>query len=334
MKTCSKPLNVSWVIDENKNFLMQEITGHFCGIDFLFQEDLDHMNSNNLFGSLKFNGSKLKKIFPKNIENSFDHYLIGAGYEMSGKLGFDFSKPNFINFDGLFSGKDFELFSYQFKTMFSKLHIDENSVKFTDFKISDGAGIVTINEMNFEKNKNIWELNIPLLKIKDLRPSLLKEINKPLEEITPFLIRDLVLKDFKGDLGNKNSFSGNGNMHFINSFKRGQSVFDFPADVLSRIVGIDLELLTPVKGSVDFFVKNGKFNLAKLNDSFSEAERSKFFLLDKGQKPFVDFDGNIYINIAMKQYVLFKFTESFVISIRGNLEDPKCNLKKKRGFFN
>ena len=189
-----------------------------------------------------------------------------------------------------------------------------------------------VNEMSFEKNKNKWQFLMPLLKIKDLRPSLLKNINQPLDEITPFLIRELVLKDFKGELGNKNSFSGNGNLHFINSFKRGQSVFDFPADVLSRIVGIDQELLTPVKGTVDFFVKNGKFNLSKLGDSFSEAERSKFFLLDKGQKPYVDFDGNIYINIAMKQYVLFKFTESFVISIRGNLEDPKCNLKKKRGF--
>ncbi|NGX41293.1 MAG: hypothetical protein KR126chlam4_01132 [Candidatus Anoxychlamydiales bacterium] len=330
----SNPLNISWLIDENKNFLVKEITGYFCGADFLFQEDLEKINSNNLFGSLKFNGSKLKKILPKNIESSFDHYQIGSGYEISGKLGFNFSKPNFIHFDGLFSGKDFELSSFQFKTMFSKLHIDERSVKFTDFKISDGAGIVTINDMSFEKNKNKWQLNMPILKIKDLRPSLMKEINKPLDDITPFLIRDLVLNDFKGDLGNINSFTGNGSMHFINSFKRGQSVFDFPADVLSRIVGIDQELLTPVKGKVDFFVKNGKFNLSKLIDSFSEAERSKFFLLDKGQKPYVDFDGNIYINIAMKQYVLFKFTESFVISIRGNLDDPKCNLKKKRGFLN
>ncbi|NGX34752.1 MAG: hypothetical protein K1060chlam1_01106 [Candidatus Anoxychlamydiales bacterium] len=331
---CSNPLNISWLIDADKKFLIKEVIGNFCGIDFLFQEDLEKINSNNLFGSLKFNGSKLKKILPKNIENSFDHYLIGSGYEISGKLGFNFSKANFINFDGLFSGKDFELSSYQFKTMFSKLHIDEKSVKFTDFKVSDGSGIVMVNEMSFEKNKNKWQFLMPLLKIKDLRPSLLKNINQPLDEITPFLIRELVLKDFKGELGNKNSFSGNGNLHFINSFKRGQSVFDFPADVLSRIVGIDQELLTPVKGTVDFFVKNGKFNLSKLGDSFSEAERSKFFLLDKGQKPYVDFDGNIYINIAMKQYVLFKFTESFVISIRGNLEDPKCNLKKKRGFLN
>ncbi|NGX52318.1 MAG: hypothetical protein KR126chlam5_00615 [Candidatus Anoxychlamydiales bacterium] len=330
----SNPLNISWLIDENKNFLVKEITGYFCGVDFLFQEDLEKVNSNKLFGSLKFNGSKLKKILPKNIESSFDQYQIGTGYEIGGKLGFDFSKSNFINFDGLFSGKDFELFSFQFKTMFSKLHIDEKSVKFTDFKISDGAGIVTINDMSFEKNKNKWQLNMPSLKVKDLRPSLMKEINKPIDEITPFLIRDLVLKDFKGDLGNINSFTGNGSMHFINSFKRGQSIFDFPADVLSRIVGIDQELLTPVKGKVDFFVKNGKFNLSKLIDSFSEAERSKFFLLDKGAKPYVDFNGNIYINIAMKQYVLFKFTESFVISIRGNLDDPKCNLKKKRGFLN
>jgi hypothetical protein len=162
----------------------------------------------------------------------------------------------------------------------------------------------------------------------------MQKINEPLAEITPFLIRELFLYDFKGDLSAKESFSGYGHLYFINSFKRGHSVFDFPADVLSRIVGIDQALLTPVKGKIDLKVKNAKFYLTNLKDSYSESERSKFFLLDKGRKPYVDFDGNIYINIAMKQYVLFKFTESFVISVRGNLEKPQCNLKKRRGFLN
>ncbi|NGX64065.1 MAG: hypothetical protein KR126chlam6_01489, partial [Candidatus Anoxychlamydiales bacterium] len=328
-----KPLQISWIVDENKNLLIKEMIGYFCGTDFMFQEDIDKLNSNKLFGSLKIDNTKLRGILPKNIEDSMKRFSVGSGYEIGGNLSFDFSKPNFINFEGLFSGKDFELLDFQFKTMFAKFKILDNFIQISDFKISDQAGIVTINELLFQKKNNKWQLNMPVLKIKDLRPSLMKPIDKPLDEMTPFLIRELVLKDFKGNLDNKNSFSGNGYFHFINSFKRGHSVFDFPADVLSRIVGIDQELLTPVTGKMDFNVKNAKFNLSKLTDSFSESERSKFFLLGKGQKHYVDFDGNIYLNIAMKQYVLFKFTESFVISIRGNLDDPQFNLKKKRGFL-
>lgn len=329
-----QPLHVKWLIDENKKFQLKEIIGYFCGADFLLQEDIDNVNSNKLFGSIKIDSSKLKKILPKRIEEMMSRYFIGKGYEIWGRLDLNFSKNKNIFFEGLFSGKDFEMLNYQFKTMFSKLKIGTRKIQFNDLKISDQAGILTIKELKLEKKENKWFLSMPLLKIKDLRPSLMQKINIPLPEMTPFLVRELVLYEFEGDVSSKESFTGHGHLTFINSFKRDHSPFDFPADVLSRIVGIDQALLTPVKGKVDLKVKDGKFYLTTLKDSFSESERSKFFLLDKGQKPYIDFDGNIYINIAMKQFVLFKFTESFVISIRGNLENPKCNLKKKRGFLN
>lgn len=329
-----QPLSIKWLINEDKKIQIKEIAGYFCGTDFLFQQDLDNANSNMLFGSIKIDNLKLKKILPKNIEKTINHYLIGKGYELSGRLNLDVLKEKNIIFEGLLSGKDFELLGYQFKTMFSKIYIDSNQIHVNDLKISDQAGIVTLKELNLNKKQDKWLLSIPLLKIKDLRPSLMQKINTPMQELTPFLVRELFLYNFKGDLSSKESFSGYGHLSFINSFKRGHSVFDFPADVLSRIVGIDQALLTPVKGKIDLKVKDGKFYLANLKDSYSESERSKFFLLDKGTKPYIDFDGNIYINIAMKQYVLFKFTESFVISIRGKLENPQCNLKKKRGFLN
>lgn len=329
-----QPLSVKWIVNENKKIQVKEIVGSFCGVNFLMQEDLDRINSNKLFGSIKVDVSKLKKILPKSIEDNLNHYFVGKGYEFSGRLDLDFSKNDNAIFEGLFSGKDFELIGYQFKTMFSKINISKEKIQFNDIKISDQSGILTVNELLLKKNENNWNLSIPVLKIKDLRPSLLQKINEPLEEITPFLVRELYLYDFNGDLSSKESFTGNGYFYFINSFKRGHSVFDFPSDVLSRIVGIDQALLTPVKGKVNLEVKDAKFYLTTLQDSFSEAERSKFFLLDKGKRHYIDFDGNIYVNIAMKQYVLFKFTESFVISIRGDLENPDFNLKKKRGFLN
>jgi len=329
-----QPLNIKWIINEDKKIQVKEMAGYFCGANFLLQEDIDNINSNKLFGSIKMDISKIKKILPKSIEDIITHYFIGKGYELSGRFDLDFLKNKNIFFEGLFSGKDFEILGYQFKTMFSKINIGPQKIKLNDLKISDQAGILTLKNLDLEKNKNKWVLSVPGLKIKDLRPSLMQKMKTSSQEITPFLVRELFLYDFEGDLSSKESFSGHGYFCFINSFKRGHSVFDFPSDVLSRIVGIDQALLTPVKGKVELKVKDGKFYLTNLKDSFSESERSKFFLLDKGMKPYIDFNGNIYINIAMKQYVLFKFTESFVISIRGNLENPQYNLKKKRGFLN
>ncbi|MFA6119316.1 MAG: hypothetical protein WCT85_01420 [Parachlamydiales bacterium] len=328
-----EPLSIKWQID-NKKIIVKEISGHFCGINFLMQEELDNLNSNKLFGSIKIDMTKMKKILPEDIQSSITSYSLGKGYEISGKLDIDFSKNNKFVFDGIFSGKDFELIGYQFKTMFSKISINDDLIKISDFKISDQAGILIVNEIDFTKKDDKWHLSIPVLKIKDLRPALMQKINQPLGEMTPFLIREMYLYDVQGEIGAKESFTGHGNLTFINSFKRGYSVFDFPADVLSRIVGIDQALLVPVRGKIDLKIKDAKLNLINLYDSFSESERSKFYLLDKSKKSHIDFNGNIFINIAMKQYVLFKFTESFVISIRGNLENPEYNLKKKRGFLN
>jgi hypothetical protein len=35
----------------------------------------------------------------------------------------------------------------------------------------------------------------------------------------------------------------------------------------------------------------------------------------------------------MKQFVLFKFTEFFLISIEGTMADPRVRLQKKKGIF-
>jgi hypothetical protein len=332
-KTSTNPLKVSWSLDEDNNFKIKEVKGSFCGLDASFREENNQILQTNLFGSMKLDFSKFQNLIFNN-KHFIDKFKIKKGYELSGKLSLDLDKKPKFNFKGIFSGKNFELLNYEFKTLFCSLDANEEKIDISNFKISDSSGILTINTLSFLKNKNFWEYNIPKIHIRELRPSLLKKKSEKQPKITPFLVREMNIYDFKGNTLDKNSITAKGYLSFINSFKRGHYVFDFPTDVLSRIVGLDLQLLTPVKGVIDFDVKDSRFYLSEMKDSFSENERSKFFLSDKGQKPYVDFDGNLYINIAMKQFVLFKFTESFIISIRGDLETPKCNLKKKRGFFN
>ena len=177
-----------------------------------------------------------------------------------------------------------------------------------------------------------WTLSIPHLTILEMRPSLLQKIGKGPGEISPFVIRQLHIDDLKGLLERSKTWTAHGEFYFINSYKRERTVFDIPSDVLSRIVGLDLDLLVPVCGTLKYQLKDGFFRLTQLEDSFSENHRSEFFLVEGEDSPAVDLDGNVKILIKMKQFVLFKFTESFLISIDGKLDNPQFHLQKKRRF--
>jgi hypothetical protein len=118
-------------------------------------------------------------------------------------------------------------------------------------------------------------------------------------------------------------------MSFVNSFKREHTVFDLPADFFGRIFGLDVELMIPVRGRLKLELKEGRFWLSDLEDAYSEGKRSKFFLVKEGLSPSIDLNGNLHIFVTMKQYVLFKFTENFLLTIDGSIESPSYHLQKK-----
>jgi hypothetical protein len=189
-----------------------------------------------------------------------------------------------------------------------------------------------IDELMLEgKDNQPWTIAIPNLTILEMRPSLLQRPGGAAGSISPLVVRQLTLTDFKGLLDDGKTYTAQGKLRFINSYKRGETVFDLPANVLSRIVGLDLDLLIPVTGNLEFNLKDGYFNLLELTDAYSEAKRSQFFL-EMNPPPRMDLDGNLQIFIKMKQFVLLKITESLLISIDGVLNEPKYHLKKRRFF--
>ncbi|HEY4255027.1 MAG TPA: hypothetical protein VGM34_01605, partial [Chlamydiales bacterium] len=149
------------------------------------------------------------------------------------------------------------------------------------------------------------------------------------DPLTPLVVRELTVQNLKGLLDELSTYTATGHVSFINSFKREKTVFDLPSDVLGRIIGLDLELLIPVTGEFSFQLKEGAFQLHSLKDAYSEANRSEFFLVAPSDLPHMDLDGNLNIQIQMKQFVLFKFTEAFVISLKGTLKHPNFSLQKK-----
>ena len=254
---------------------------------------------------------------------------MGKGYELKGRLKIEKNAPYF---QGILCGKQIELFGYQFRTLLGQVDLGPKKMRIYDVKISDTAGIMKIDEIVLAGKDHLpWTIDIPTLTILELRPSLLQHPGEPVGPISPLVVRELKLTDFKGLLEDGKTYTAKGKLHFINSYKREETVFDLPVNVLSRIVGLDLELLIPVTGDLDFELKDGFFNLTSLTNAYSEGERSEFFLKMEPQ-PTMDLDGNLNIFIKMKQHVLLKFTESFLISIEGQLNDPQFHLKKRRFF--
>ena len=256
----------------------------------------------------------------------------GDGYKIVGSLLFDNNDLSWKSFKGSMYGKQFKIGGYQVKTLIADIDLDENNLLIKDFKVSDNAGILSIDKIKISDLQKDKIISITSIQLREFRPSLLSKDEKNQTDIKPLLIKELDVLKINGSLNDKKSIKGKGHLSFINSFKRGRTIFDVPADMLSRIFGVDLEIMIPVTGFINYQIKDGKIIFTKLQDAYSESKRSKFFLLDKDMA-YIDFDGNIHCNIKMKHYVLFKFTEPFVIQISGKIPKPKVNLQRKRGFL-
>lgn len=315
------PLTFDW--EYSDALFIRSIEGTFSGIDASFHAE----KPNVLVGSAHLNFTAVAPLLPPDVAQVFDEIKMGKGYEFKGRLSIDNNLPYF---EGILSGKAIELFGFQFRTLLAQVDLAPNQMRIFDVKISDSAGIMKIDEVILQ-DQTPWTIHIPNLTILDMRPSLLLRPGGTVGPINPLVVRHLKIEDFKGILDDGRTYTGKGNLHFINSYKREETVFDLPANVLSRIVGLDLELLIPVTGDLTFEIQDGFFNLLELTNAYSEGKRSQFFLETEPQ-PRMDLDGNLEIFIKMKQFVLFKITESFLISIDGALSDPQFKLKKKRLF--
>lgn len=315
------PLTIDWEYDQLLS--IQSIEGSFGGVEASFHAD----SQNSLIGSARINFTELSQLLPLEIAQGFEEIKMGKGYELKGRLKFENNLPYF---QGILCGKQIEFFGFQFRTLLGQVDLGPKKMRIYDVKISDSAGIFKIDEILLQ-DESPWTLSVPTITLTDLRPSLLQRPGGSVGPISPLVVRQCILSNLKGLLAEAKTYTAQGKLHFINSYKREESVFDLPANVLSRIVGLDLELLIPVKGDLLFDLSDGYFHLNELTDAYSEGKRSQFFL-EMDPPPSMDLDGNLQIFIKMKQFVLLKITESFLISIEGKLDDPEFHLTKKRFF--
>lgn len=171
-----------------------------------------------------------------------------------------------------------------------------------------------------------WLVEMPLMTMKKLQLAQFQQFKQ-----NPYEIGTLELRGFKGALASPNTFSGEGRAYFHHSSKtdKASSIVQIPSEILSTL-GLDLSTLSPVSGTVDYRLENGKVYLTKLKDVYSAGHLSKFYLSKKETHPsYVDFDGNIQMHVNVKQNnLLFKLRNFFTINVEGTIHNPKYSIVK------
>ncbi len=308
-------MKISWTKDPEFGFQIKRVLGGFSGL----QIDLN-ANGTVLQGNVQVKGARAVNLFPFEIRDKFQKLGVGDGFLLKG----DWLVTNTIQFNGLLLGKDFKFYGYQFETLTSKLDCSWTEISLRDIKVSDPAVTIDVNKFDMTFADDNWHFCLPEMIITKLRPSKLCMAGggRPMFE-KPLIAKEIVLNDFHGIVSDPTSYRGEGYLSFTNKSKNPfqNTIFDVPAEIMARL-GLDLSVMTPVIGSVHYEIKNGKIVLNKFKEMFSERKLSKFYLSEKHIST-IDFDGNLDLQIRMKQYnLLFKLTEPFSFNIQGPYTKP------------
>jgi len=342
IKDAKEMLTIGWQIDPQNGYYINKIEGGLCGITCNLVRDQNRaLAIDNLYlvGRVDLNFKKLPALMDESLAARIKSWELGQGYAFQGQWSYNKGQEKNIPFMESFAfqgdlvGSDIELMGYQFSQLSAQVTHAPEATNVRHFLIADACGSLQIDEMTcFQTEPNVKKMVIPLITVKQYRPSLMRFVNTDMPRVHKTLvINPIEIQNFSGILGERKSFIGRGSLNFVNPIKKDyqHTILAIPADILTRI-GLDPEVLTPVKGRIDYEIKNGKIFLTSFKDMYSKKKVSKFYLSSGHSPSYVDFDGNMYVNVGMKQYnLIFKLAELFTVTVQGTLKKPIYNLQRQ-----
>ena len=310
-------------------YTIHKLVGDVFGLQFAFYPEFTANTSpyQSLQGNICIEAKKLSAITSEDVTGMIRELGLHKGISLQGTLQIPEENPLMgTNFQGWLQGSNFDLLGYQFRTLSGGISITPGEVILSDICVSDEGVQGTIPEWTASFREGDWHLQIPHLQLRNLRPSILKKPDLASFSVKPFIIKELNIQDITGVLSNPDTLVGKGHLVFTNTFKEGHHLIDIPMEIISRL-GLDMVLLVPIYGELEYVLKDGKIQFTKLKNSHSENKRSYFYLANHRGESFVDLKGNLHMDIKMKQYVLFKITEFFILSLDGPLDNPSVFLR-------
>lgn len=308
-------------------FMIKKIKGTLCGLEIDFLPPLDKISDKELIqGSIKIHLAAFGEYFPKCLDLFGKQVSPNSKYELYGTIALD--KKNWQNsrFTGCIRGKNIHILGYQLQSIFGEVSLENQNITMQNFSIYDLAMQLRIPNGCLKKIKSQgWQFSFPKIIIRDMRPSLLKKAGISRGVAKPFLITELRCNEVNGQIDDPLSFTGSGFLHFTNSYKTEYNFFSIPMEIISRL-GLDIAMLVPVQGTLEYAIKEGKIQLLQLKKCYSKGKRSQFHLV-QNDPSYIDWNGKLHVNLRVKQYALLKIAELFILSIYGNLESPHISLR-------
>ncbi|MFI5333653.1 MAG: hypothetical protein ACHQT8_00625 [Chlamydiales bacterium] len=300
----------------------ENISGTLAGLKVELAQSKKHHEI--LSGTVKIDLRKLSSFFPKEGKELVSLLNLGKGYELVG----DFTLPKVgkPHFRGKVLGHQFECLGFIFETLQAHAELGFDHVRLSQFAIQDRGvkGEIKLVKIERQAGTNDWLLDVPLIQLQEVSPSLLCREKTGVGEARPLTIKNFSLFDLRGSLNDASTLSGRGHLNFTNISKREQSLLDLPIQFVKDL-GLDPSLLVPVYGEIDLELKGKRFYVRDLRNAHSEAKRGQFFLAD--EKPsYIDLSGNVHVDIKLKQNVTLKIIEPFTLKVRGTLEKPKLSI--------
>ncbi len=332
----------SWENDPSAGLSISSADGSYRGLTVELERDPTQAPSKDmmhLVGSVGIDVQQAREFFPPEMSAKLEEWKVGDGYRLKGKWRLlknhseDYSEK--VNFFGTLEGDHFSFKGYMFDSLTAHLEYNPESIRIRDLRVQDPSGILKTDRIDILKTElNTWAFAMPKLQVTRFRPSLLQQEGMPRPTVRKsLLVQELNLEGVQGNLADSKTIVGRGSMRFTNRSKKllQNTIFQIPSDILSRI-GLDLAVLTPVTGTVQYDIHDGMIYLTKFKDIYSDGKLSKFYLPSSSTPSVVDFNGNLNVQVKMKQYnLLFKLAELVTVNIQGNLVKPTYSLQKQPG---
>jgi hypothetical protein len=335
----SRTLTINWSNNSYEGFDIDKAVGAFGGlnVDLLkHPQRISTAQAIPLTGKVSFDVGRASNLLSPELRDHLRTWQINKEYTFTGQWELnksDRARQGAFSFQGGISGQDIEFKGYEFEFLQGDCFYTHDNIRLSNIVLQDPAGFLQIDQIDgILRQKNHWEISIGDCEVTNWQPSLLRSIdNQPLSTNENMMIPQLKISQLQGTVGNPNSFTAIGQLSFDNRSRRTSHnpLIVIPTEIINRI-GLDLSILTPVSGSIYFTIENGKVVLTKLKEVYSEGRISKFNLATNSMPSYMDFDGNLHLQIRMRHYnLLFKLAELFTFSVTGSIQKPVYSISKQ-----
>jgi len=329
-------LTARWYEDPTYGLCIDDVQGCFSGLEVDLTSTPEQGTSpveQLLQGSIHFDGYKIVKLLPQDFATLVKEWQLRCGYSLEGELQISKNSWRDVRFEGLVHGRNFSVKGVILNELDAAVSYSPDEVILRNMTVSDPCGRLVVSSVVAVKDRSEhWFVSIPKLEVEDFRPSILhREGSKTSSASKSLVIRSMEMHDIIGDVHDNQTFVGRGSLDFVNPSRKNSqnTIFAIPSDIIARI-GLDLDVLNPVVGTILFDLHDGKVWLNEFRDVYSEGRVSRFYLPSNTHKSYVDFDGGLNVRVRMKQYnLIFKLAELFTVSIQGTLSKPIYSIQKR-----